>query len=469
MTFRIPAILSLILIAAPARAKLEDQPSPAPASEPPAAETQPPAPTPRTDASGRTLFERAASVLRDAQWISYHVKSYGVGDLYKRTGRVIEADVRQGRAPGGILPGWRLRMTGTSTPVAGQVPPQEFDVAWVLVTVEWLDHENRRLVEKNYQEARRARIMSLVNPARLDDMTSHNPFQKELAGEHILEGVADLNGETCDVVLVLSNQGRTRTRWWFARSDGLPRKRELLLESSAGTSSSIIEFSEMRVDVSPPSAAAMASLRVPLPEGYTEDRPPPVAHNPNGMDGIGLGATPDPGKQPVLDEKNGEGTPAEVPSVPPTPVEPPRPALAPDFDLRTPEGERITRDSLRGRVVIFEFAGSWAVNLRSSRPELGNLLARYRDRPVRAFSLAVRERSVENALEGFRGAPEGLTLLLDADATAVAFGAGIYPAYGAMGPEGEIIFAPRAYVPGTTIEELAQAVDAALQKMESKP
>lgn len=460
--------LALVACAAPALAQEDAKPDEASGIETPPPASAPPAPAPEQPADpGKALFQQAVETLTKAQSIRYHVKSYTTGPLFKRTARTVQADATQIRVPGGILPGWRLRMTGSSTkPGQGADGAlDEFDIGWLIVNVEWVDHEAKKVFEKPFAESKRARVYNLCNPARLEDLTSYRPFQKELgAAAYTVESPQEQGGVTCDVILVETNQGKNRARWWLGADDHLPRKIERFIEGPGGTSSSILEFSDVRVDYTPASADALASVRVTVPEGYAEDRvPQPVPVPGAGTPGGPLGGAPDP---------NGKGSPIEAKVIEPPPAPPPVPAgppPAPAFDLSTPGGQQVTLDSLRGQIVLLEFAGSWAVNLRLSRPELATFLERFKAHPVRAFTLAVREKSKENAADGHNPPSAALGLLLNADQTASVYGAATFPSYALVGPNGELLVAPTPYKAEETFRTLAEAADKAIADMPKTP
>lgn len=458
-TFRL-LLACVLFCVAPAMAQ-EVTPEESGEETPPPATTpaQPAATPPAADDPGRALFQKAADALAKAQSITYRAKTSFTGDLFARTGRIVEADIRQARQPGGMLPGWRMRITGTSTAAGGQPPNQEFDIGWMLVNVEWVDHEQKKVFEKPYQETRRIRNVIVSNPVRLEDMTAYRPFQKEIAGTaFVMEPQQQVDGVPCDVVLVTINQGRSRVRWWFSTIDHLPRRQERPLETRSGTSSTIVDFYEYRLDTNPPSPAMLAGLRVRVPEGYTEDRPAVPPPTPTDR-----GATPGT-TEPVKDNAH-ETSPISSPT-PPAPVGPP---MAPAFDLLTPSGEHVTLESLRGRVVLLEFSGSWCVNLHHARPELVPLLDRFKSRPFKAYALSVREKSKDAAITGHADAPESLGLLLNAESTARNFGATAFPAYAVIGPAGEILLAPTPFTPETTMRAAAEAIEPALASLPAEP
>mgnify|MGYP005836613617 CR=1 FL=1 len=435
-------------------------------------------PRPASDA-GRELFVRAAAAIRDAKSITYSVRSYASGSFLSTTSRTIRADARQARAPGGLLPGWRLRMTGEISAPGGKEPFTQFDVAWLIAGVEWVDHESRSVIEKTGVEARRARGPNSINAARLDDLTAPQPFSRELSGtEFALQPPAEADGVRCNVVLVTFNQGRNTALWYFGADDHLPRRVERIITAQGQESGRVImEWTNVRADTADPSQSLLASLRVDVPDGYAEDRPPvpvpvpgansiggPSFEPPPADKGEHAKGAPSKSDTPAWtpDEESGVDRTPPMNDLDPAPQVPAPPAVAPDFTLQDASGNSVSLASLRGNIVILEFAGSWAVSLPQAHDELAPLLERIQGLNVRAFTLAVRERSRDMAIEGHRPPSPALGLLLNADPVAKAYSVRVFPSYALVDAQGILVMPPRPYVPESTIRDLSDALDAAL-------
>ncbi|MCE7972905.1 MAG: TlpA family protein disulfide reductase [Leptolyngbya sp. PLA1] len=350
----------------------------------------------------------------------------------------IESEVQQIRAAGGAMPGWRLRVTGRSTPTKGD--PTEFDVAWLVGTVEAVDHAGKVVAERGVSEARRLKGYSIGNMGRMDDMSAMRPFARELGAASYEIGTAEeVGGVSCDVVTAVTGTN-ARTTWWFGVEDHLPRRSKRLIPGGKGEDSFMVfEVSDLRLNQA--STGAAKNLRVTVPEGYTEDRPVrPVA------------APPEAAAKPAE-------TAAATPAAPAAPAGPTR---APEFELEDETGAKVSLASLQGSVVVLEFAGSWAVACRESKPELATLAAAKEPLGVKFYSIAVRERTKERAIAEHRKVGGSVKLLLNGDRVARDYGVRAYPSYAVVDKQGLLVLGPKVWEGAATKDELGRAVDAAL-------
>jgi len=296
----------------------------------------------------------------------------------------------------------------------------------------------------------------VAGTGRMDELTAVRPFTKELAStsfEPLSREV--VGGVECQAVRVVTGS-KIHTTWWFGVEDHLPRKSERVLGGGKGDDAFLIcELTDVRVDGAPASAAR--NLRVSVPEGYTEDRPSrPTPAAP----------TPEPEGGSV----KGDGTPdgAVTTSSTAAPVVT-GPVAAPDFELVDADGQKVSLASLRGSVVVLEFAGTWCLSTRDSRPELDALAKAHKGKPVRCYSLAVREKSREVAVSEFRKGGYEFGLLLDADSVARSYGVRAYPSFVVVDAAGMVRVGAKVYAKDTALAEVGREVDALLAGPEGKP
>jgi peroxiredoxin len=147
----------------------------------------------------------------------------------------------------------------------------------------------------------------------------------------------------------------------------------------------------------------------------------------------------------------------------------PQTKFAPEFELTDIAGAKVTLASLKGKITIAEFAGSWSLGLAEARQEFQTLVDHYKDQPVGGLSFAVREKTRDAAIEEYHKKQFSFDLLLDADGVAKSFGVSGYPSYALIGPDGELLAAPTPFQPADTMTGLGDEIDAALSKLNGTP
>ncbi len=446
--------------------------------------TADPAPADQAEApqerSGAEHFTRAAEALKKAQSISYRVRYRATGGM-EQYSAAVEADVRMIRDSTalGYTNGWAVRSMGSGMPKPG-AERMEFDVAWIGNTVEFVSHEDKKVIERRSSREARSTAFSVANSARLQEMFAAKPFSKELAASAVYKVLdrRQVGGVECDVVEVTFSDRKGKSVWAFGADDHLPRRLESVIDNVMMTGSTVVELEEVRVDTSRPPAMSRSSVRVEVPEGYAEDRPAKPTPAASPVDGTKAGSKPTDIKVPEakpdakdtpldeapakpVDDAMAQAKPAEEPAAAPeanpaaTPAssEPPL-TTGPDFDLRASTGGKVSLSSLRGRVVVLEFGGSWCLACRDSRAELDQLAERFASRPVSVLALSVRDKTPDVAMERFRNQNHKYPLLVEADATAQAYRIRAFPTYVVLDGEGTIIKVVPGFTKGETIETI---------------
>jgi len=73
----------------------------------------------------------------------------------------------------------------------------------------------------------------------------------------------------------------------------------------------------------------------------------------------------------------------------------PSPALAPDFTLKTLDGQEMTLSKLKGKVVLLDFWATWCAPCREAIPHLINLQKTYQAKGVEVIGMSVDRGDVE--------------------------------------------------------------------------
>ena len=64
-------------------------------------------------------------------------------------------------------------------------------------------------------------------------------------------------------------------------------------------------------------------------------------------------------------------------------------AVAPDINLKTPEGELLALSSLRGKVVLIDFWASWCGPCRKENPNVKKLYSKYKDKGFEIYAVSL--------------------------------------------------------------------------------
>jgi thiol-disulfide isomerase/thioredoxin len=113
---------------------------------------------------------------------------------------------------------------------------------------------------------------------------------------------------------------------------------------------------------------------------------------------------------------------------------------APAFSLKGPDGSEVTLESLRGRVVILDFWGTWCVPCRKTMPVLERLHRKFQDRDVTILGISVADKESDPAAFMKRfGYTYGI--LLSGDPVAESYRAVMLPTLYVIGKDGKILHA----------------------------
>lgn len=437
-------------------------------------------------ARGRALFRQASEALARAQALTFHVKFGGEGDMLGKYTPKVQADVRMMRDPSGA--GWIVRATGQGKPRA-EANEIRFDIAWFsggaagasAATTEWVDHETKKVFEKRPRDAK-GTPATIGASAKLDALIKPSPFSKEMTAEsYAFEERARVGGVECDIVNVTfaGRPGKTGTpgakarhRYAFGVTDHLPRKIEQIMEGLVAGSLTH-EIDTLRVDEANPPAMTLESLRVEVPEGYAEDRVPPVAITPAPATTADGGSTIATSVAPVETSAapgtvHG-GSASAVPGTSVPVITQPKPvrSAAPKFDLAKAGGGNVSLESFAGKVVVLSFFGTWCLPCRDANDELRTMMEGLKDAPVALVAMSVREKSAEAAEEEIKRAKLDAAIALNADAVARQLGVRHYPSVVVLGTAGEVIGVFGPWEKATTIDAIKKAIDGALPQAAS--
>jgi thiol-disulfide isomerase/thioredoxin len=138
---------------------------------------------------------------------------------------------------------------------------------------------------------------------------------------------------------------------------------------------------------------------------------------------------------------------------------------APPFSLQTLDGKTVTRDSLKGKVVLLDFWATWCVPCLKALPELKDLRQKNAGQPLVIVSVSVDED--KKTVQDF-ASRNGMDWLQawDGQMQAVsAFRVDSFPSYVILDSEGRIAYRQKGWSPGRSAAALGAAVTRALESV----
>ncbi len=143
--------------------------------------------------------------------------------------------------------------------------------------------------------------------------------------------------------------------------------------------------------------------------------------------------------------------------------------LAPAFTLKTLDGKTLTRDGLKGKVVLLDFWATWCGPCRMALPELKDLQAKNTGKALVIVSVSVDDTSrvVEeftrnNGMSWPQAWDRGMQV------TGGVFRVDTFPSYVVIGADGRIAYRQHGWAPGRSAALLDEAVSKALAAVGKK-
>lgn len=337
----------------------------------------------------------------------YTVEGDFVGKFPQVSGRVLAVRGEPGKTPRFFIQG--------ATQMPGQSQTANFRFATDGERAYKIEEQTQTWLSGRLADAQVSEVNVLFPAKYFGDV-----FQNELTrGTATLEGAQSIDGVDCDVVKFIpdSNVGSI-FHYYFGKKDSLLRRIEnslrLQMPGAPAPSAGRVIFNARNIDTAPKADAN--AFQLPCPAGY---RP-----------AVFQGAFNNAPQNPKGFLASG--------------------SLAPDWELKTPDGKTISLKSLRGKVVVMDFWSSWCGPCKMAMPGLQKVHEAFKDKPVAVFGINCRERSPageKQAMEFVRQKGLTYTQLLKGESVADAYKVSGIPSFYVIGPDGKVIFATSGFQP----------------------
>lgn len=377
----------------------------------------------QVEPEAKQKLEDMAKAIKDAKAISYKVESRCTGGMMASfiPAAKLEMTLQHDPASPSV---WKTRATGRRDEVSGQggVPAIDIRIVSDGTKVTWVDDASKTVIERFTGAAANNEQVMSVSLYGLRELTEAQPFNKDLAAPTIKNsGTATADGVECTVIFADQGSGQYQSRWTIG-PDNLPRKLERVM---AGVGTQVWTLTDVKLNPDIPEG----TFAISTPQGYTFSpaAPPPApkpAADPTGAAGTtttpGAGTTTTPAHERAIGNNVGD--------------------LAPEFELTSTTGEKVSLSSLKGNVVVLDFWGTWCAPCKKISPEIQKLADTYKDKPVRILGLSVRETSDDAVANYTKEHGYTYTQLLKADDVAKKlYKVKIYPTFFVIGKDGEIL------------------------------
>ncbi len=142
---------------------------------------------------------------------------------------------------------------------------------------------------------------------------------------------------------------------------------------------------------------------------------------------------------------------------------------APDWRLKTVEGETVALSDFRGEVVVLDFWAHWCGPCHKMTPKIDELVSEYQDKPVRFFTLSVKAGPDFDPKDYLKEHKMASTFLIGDDSVDDKYGIWGMPTFFVIDPAGKVAYSHVLLVvdPEALGNRLREAIDKAIPAQQS--
>jgi len=336
----------------------------------------------------REIVERAQAALAEATVVRYEARGEVDGVLASRLPRM-EGTVAIVASAGSDIP--KLRIDARVVP-PGQSEPVNFGLACDGTFVAVVEHGQKVFIRRALPIGKP--LLNSVSPLWIREFGVPRALARETSAARLeYIGTEVVEDAECHVIHAVLAEDGGEVRWHFAISDYLPRRVQRIVDTPSGKSSITTRLRRLE-------------LKPSLPDDLFSLSRPGDFRDPTGADLLEVGSE------------------------------------APDWTLRTADGQSVSLRELRGKVVLLDFWATWCGPCRIAMPILQRLHERYKGKAVAIYGVNCFERDVRADPAGFmRAAGFSYPLLLGGDRVAKSYRVQGIPTFYLIGPDGRIMMA----------------------------
>ncbi|MFA6045701.1 MAG: TlpA disulfide reductase family protein [Phycisphaerales bacterium] len=386
------------------------------------------------------ILDASRQAVAKVRSLSYAAKVSGEGSL---AGKVPShtAEVSASRAEAG---GWKLAAKGAQSGGEGS-KPVAFEIGYDGVTARALHEDDKMINEKTVQEWNDLPTFFATQSARpvvAWEMLDEKAMDAGKEGPKYI-GQEKIAGETCDVVMV-GTEADHGTKYYLSQADHLPRRIDRFESAAEGAAPGVrrLELSNLKLD----EKSVAGAYTISAPEGYAirvAKRERPAAKG-GGEPGQKLG---DPDDTRGHLAKRGQVNEGD---------------MAPAFDLKDPSGKSVTLESLKGKVVVIDFWGTWCPWCVKAMPQVQKVHEKFQGKDVVVLGFDVDAPGAK-PVEFMKRNKLTYTTLLNADDAAKDFKVSGFPTLFVLDQTGKVIMKEEGFSPNL-FESVSKAIDGALAK-----